>query len=117
MKQLQETLRKQQDSRESLQADVAQLSSSCMDKSQEIGNQQAAIKQRKESLTRCDRQAARLSALADALLCMQLLCMGLICLSSTVCVEHSEDMTGLTLQMISVRQAWHVVLKELSHRS
>lgn len=55
VEQLQETLRKQQDNRESLQAEVAQLSSACMDKSQEIGNQQAAIKQRQDNLARADR--------------------------------------------------------------
>ena len=53
--QLQETLSKQQDYTQTLQTEVAQLSSACMDKSQEIGNQQAAIKQRKDNLTRCDR--------------------------------------------------------------
>ncbi len=55
VKQLQETLRKQQDNRDTLQAQVGQLSSACMDKSQDIGNQQAAIQQRKENLARCDR--------------------------------------------------------------
>ena len=55
VKQLQETLRKQQDNRQALQDEVAQLSSSCMEKSQEIGNQQAAIQKRRENLARCER--------------------------------------------------------------
>ena len=55
VQQLQETLSKQQDYTQTLQAEVGQLSSACMDKSQEIGDQQAAIKQRKDNLTRCDR--------------------------------------------------------------
>lgn len=55
VKQLEETLRKQQDNRQALQDEVAQLSSSCMEKSQEIGNQQAAIQKRRENLARCER--------------------------------------------------------------
>lgn len=53
--QLRETLDKQQDSLKTLQNEVAQLSSSCMDRSQEIGNHQAAIQSRQESLMRCDK--------------------------------------------------------------
>ncbi|DBB00026.1 hypothetical protein WJX77_003476 [Trebouxia sp. C0004] len=56
VQQLQQTLSKQQDYTQTLQTEVAQLSSACMDKSQEIGNQQAVIKQRKDNLTRCDRE-------------------------------------------------------------
>ena len=55
MEQLQETLHKQQDSLKALQKEVAQLSSTCMDMSQDIGNQQANIQQRQDSLARCDR--------------------------------------------------------------
>ena len=55
VKQLQETLRKQQDNRQALQAEVAQLSSACMEKSQEIGNQQSAIQKRQENLARSER--------------------------------------------------------------
>jgi len=55
VQQLQETLNKQQDYTQTLQTELVQLSSACMDKSQEIGNQQAAIKQRKDNLNRCDR--------------------------------------------------------------
>ena len=58
VKQLQETLGKQQDNRQALQDEVAQLSSACMEKSQEIGNQQAAIQKRKENLARCERWVA-----------------------------------------------------------
>ena len=56
--QLQETLSKQQDNKQALQDEVAQLSSACMEKSQEIGNQQAAIQKRQDSLARCERLAA-----------------------------------------------------------
>lgn len=55
VQQLQETLHKQQDSQKALQKEVAQLSSTCMDMSQDMGNQQANIQQRQESLARCDR--------------------------------------------------------------
>ena len=55
VKQLQETLGKQQNNRQALQDEVAQLSSACMEKSQEIGNQQAAIQKRQENLARCER--------------------------------------------------------------
>ena len=55
VRQLRETLHKQQDTLKTLQSEAAQLSSSCMDRSQEIGNQQANIQHRQESLVRCDR--------------------------------------------------------------
>ena len=58
VKQLQETLRKQQANRQALQEEVAQLSSACMEKSQEIGNQQSAIQKRQENLARCERWVA-----------------------------------------------------------
>ena len=58
VKQLQETLGKQQNNRQALQDEVAQLSSACMEKSQEIGNQQAAIQKRQENLARCERWVA-----------------------------------------------------------
>ena len=58
VKQLQETLRKQQANRQALQEEVAQLSSACMEKSQEIGNQQTAIHKRQENLARCERWVA-----------------------------------------------------------
>lgn len=60
VKQLQETLRKQQDNRQALQEEVAQLSSTCMEKSQEIGNQQSAIQKRQENLARCERESNEL---------------------------------------------------------
>ena len=55
VKHLRETLHKQQDSQKALQSEVAQLSSSCMDRSQEIGNQRATIQNRQDSLAHCDR--------------------------------------------------------------
>ena len=56
--QLQETVQKQQESQTGLQQEVEQLSSACMDKSQEIGNHRAGIEDRQESLARADRLAA-----------------------------------------------------------
>ena len=65
IKQLQGTLQRQQESQAALQAEVAQLSSACMDRSQEIGNTKAAIKEREYSQARAERQAYVTCAMAS----------------------------------------------------